>query len=128
MIWASALTGPSGSALQVLPAELLGLGEPVVLDRLVEEGRVGLVAVVGLGILPQVLGQLADEGPVVLGLDLGDAGSRRARPPRQRQRSPSPITTSTTQEVLWSFMAFGLLSQDIWVVSLDVSRSRRLMR
>ena len=89
------LDGPVGIGLQVLPALLLGLAEPVVLDRLVEEGGVGLVAIVGLGVLPQVFRQLADEGPVVLGLNLGDVGRQRARPTRARVANDSaPITTA----------------------------------
>ena len=80
MIWARALTGPSGSDLRYCRPCSSASAEPVVLDRLVEEGGVGLVAIVGLGVLPQVLRQLADEGPVVPGLDLGDAGRERARP------------------------------------------------
>ena len=64
-----------GVGLEVLPGELFDVAEPVVFDGLVEEGGVGLVAVVGLGVFLQVLGQLADEGAVVPGLDLGDAGS-----------------------------------------------------
>ncbi len=47
-----------GIGLEVLPAQLFGLGEPVVLDGLVEERGVGLVAIVGLGILVEVLGQI----------------------------------------------------------------------
>ena len=78
------LDRPVGIGLQVLPAQLLGLAEPVVLDRLVEEGGVGLVAIVGLGVLPQVFRQLADEGPVVLGLNLGDVGRRGLGRARQR--------------------------------------------
>ena len=84
MIWARAFTGPFGIGLQVLPALFLGLAEPVVLDRLVEEGGVGLVAIVGLGVLPQILRELADEGPVVLGLDLGDIDRRGLGRPCQR--------------------------------------------
>ena len=73
------LDRPVGVRLEILLAQLLGLGEPVVLDRLVEEGRVGLVPVIGPGMFPEILRQVADEGAVVPGLDLRDAGRGRLR-------------------------------------------------
>ena len=83
------LDGPVGIALQVLPAQLFGFAEPIVLDRLVEKGRIGLVAIIGLGVLPQVFRQLVDEGPVVLGLNRGDVGRRGLGRSRTMSRTPS---------------------------------------
>ena len=71
------LDGSVGVGLQVLPGEILDVAEPVVLDGLVEKGRVGLVAVVGLGVLLEVLSELVDERAVVAGLDLGDSAGWR---------------------------------------------------
>ncbi len=66
--------------LQVLVGEILDFAEPIVLDGLVEEGRVCLVAVVGTGVFLEVLRQLIDERAIVAGLDLGDsAGGRLGR-------------------------------------------------
>ena len=68
-IWASERTGAVGVLGQVAWRDRLVLGEPVVLDHLVEEGHVGLVEVVGLGVLRRGIRQVADQGPVVRGLD-----------------------------------------------------------
>ena len=71
------LDRPVGIVLEVAQGRLLIVGEPVVLDGLVEEGRKALITVVGLGILLQVGTQLPDQGTIMLAEDLGDARSGR---------------------------------------------------
>jgi hypothetical protein len=56
------------------------LGEPVVLDHLVEEHHVRLVEVLGLGVLGQVRLQVAEDRAVVRAQQLGHA--RICRPLR----------------------------------------------
>ena len=75
-----------GIRLQVLLAELFGLAEPVVFDGLVEECGIRLVAIVGLGVFLEVFRQLANEGPIMLGLNLGDPGGRSGRELAVRER------------------------------------------
>jgi hypothetical protein len=55
-------------------SDLLGLGEPIVLDDLVEKRSVRLVAIVGLWVLRQVKAQLANQRPIVPRKDLGYVG------------------------------------------------------
>ena len=84
-----------GIGLEILPAQLFGLGEPVALDRLVEERGVGLVAIVGLGILVQVLGQIVDQRTIVI-----EAGSRRHSRLAARRGLPGiqkPIRSARTR-------------------------------
>ena len=96
-ICAMRLDGAVGVGLDVLAREVFGFAPPIVLDRLVEERRVGLVTIGGRGGFPEVFDQLLDERPVVFGLDLGDtrrglgaagrgAQARSLRPPRRTRR------------------------------------------
>ena len=62
-----------GVGLEVLPGELVDFGEPVVFDGLVEERRVGLVAIGGRRVFLEILSQFGDERAIVAGLNLGDA-------------------------------------------------------
>ena len=63
--------------LQVGSRQAVDIVEPVVLDGLVEECGVGLIAVDGLGVFLDVGRQLADECPVVAGLDFGNTRAGR---------------------------------------------------
>ena len=67
-----------------MAGELFDVAEPVVFDGFVEEGGVGLVAVVGFGVLLKILSELSDESAIVAGLNLSNAGKGcLARAPRR---------------------------------------------
>ena len=67
------LDRPVGIVLEVAQGRLLIVGEPVVLDGLVEECRKPLITVVGLGVLLQVAPSSRIRAPIMLAENLGDA-------------------------------------------------------